>query len=112
SAKKKKHDDKTNREAKGKSPIEFSIGYINLSEEFEDFTNNSINVVNAASTPVHAIGQISTNSTNTFSAVGPSNTVVSLTHGKRAIGFEYPDYPDKVYKVVKALYGLHQALRA
>ncbi|GJR07546.1 putative ribonuclease H-like domain-containing protein [Tanacetum coccineum] len=26
--------------------------------------------------------------------------------------FEDPDYPDKVYKVVKALYGLHQALRA
>nr|GEV73790.1 hypothetical protein [Tanacetum cinerariifolium] len=26
-------------------------------------------------------------------------------------GFEDPDYPDKVYKVVKALYGLHQALR-
>nr|GEW02698.1 uncharacterized mitochondrial protein AtMg00810-like [Tanacetum cinerariifolium] len=28
------------------------------------------------------------------------------------IGFEDPDYPDKVYKVVKALYGLHQAPRA
>nr|GEY11213.1 hypothetical protein [Tanacetum cinerariifolium] len=27
-------------------------------------------------------------------------------------GFEDPEYPDKVYKVVKALYGLHQALRA
>nr|GEZ92791.1 hypothetical protein [Tanacetum cinerariifolium] len=27
-------------------------------------------------------------------------------------GFEDPDYPDKVYKVVKALYGLHQVLRA
>nr|GEZ46922.1 uncharacterized mitochondrial protein AtMg00810-like [Tanacetum cinerariifolium] len=26
--------------------------------------------------------------------------------------FEDPDYPDKVYKVVKALYGSHQALRA
>nr|GEX85175.1 uncharacterized mitochondrial protein AtMg00810-like [Tanacetum cinerariifolium] len=26
--------------------------------------------------------------------------------------FEDPDYPDKVYKVVKALYGLHQAHRA
>ncbi|GJY47068.1 retrovirus-related pol polyprotein from transposon TNT 1-94 [Tanacetum coccineum] len=26
--------------------------------------------------------------------------------------FEDPDYPNKVYKVVKALYGLHQALRA
>nr|GFC25871.1 putative ribonuclease H-like domain-containing protein [Tanacetum cinerariifolium] len=26
--------------------------------------------------------------------------------------FEDPDHPDKVYKVVKALYGLHQAPRA
>ncbi|GKE27283.1 putative ribonuclease H-like domain-containing protein, partial [Tanacetum coccineum] len=28
------------------------------------------------------------------------------------LGFEDHDYPDKVYKVVEALYGLHQALRA
>nr|GEU90129.1 hypothetical protein [Tanacetum cinerariifolium] len=28
------------------------------------------------------------------------------------LGFEDPGYPDKVYKVVKALYGLHQAPRA
>nr|GEY64189.1 putative ribonuclease H-like domain-containing protein [Tanacetum cinerariifolium] len=28
------------------------------------------------------------------------------------LGFEYPAHPDKVYKVVKALYGLHQAPRA
>ncbi|GJX32386.1 putative ribonuclease H-like domain-containing protein, partial [Tanacetum coccineum] len=27
-------------------------------------------------------------------------------------GFEVPDFPDRVYKVEKALYGLHQALRA
>nr|GEX97527.1 ribonuclease H-like domain-containing protein [Tanacetum cinerariifolium] len=27
----------------------------------------------------------------------------------QALGFEDPDHPDKVYKVVKALYGLHQA---
>nr|GFA64645.1 putative ribonuclease H-like domain-containing protein [Tanacetum cinerariifolium] len=27
-------------------------------------------------------------------------------------GFEDSDYPDKVYKVVKSLYGLHQAPRA
>nr|GFB88085.1 putative ribonuclease H-like domain-containing protein [Tanacetum cinerariifolium] len=27
-------------------------------------------------------------------------------------GFEDPDHPKKVYKVVKALYGLHQAPRA
>nr|GEV33593.1 hypothetical protein [Tanacetum cinerariifolium] len=55
SDKTKKHDDKNKREAKGKSPID---------------------------TPVPVIGQILTNNTNTFSAVGPSNTVVSPTHGK------------------------------
>nr|GEU75883.1 hypothetical protein [Tanacetum cinerariifolium] len=36
-------------------------------------------------------------------------TLVNLPNGKRAIGFEDPDFPDKVYKVKKALYGLHQA---
>nr|GFB84915.1 putative ribonuclease H-like domain-containing protein [Tanacetum cinerariifolium] len=30
----------------------------------------------------------------------------------QAPGFEDPDHPDKVYEVVKALYGLHQAPRA
>nr|GEU88857.1 putative ribonuclease H-like domain-containing protein [Tanacetum cinerariifolium] len=30
----------------------------------------------------------------------------------QSTGFEDPDYPDKVYKVKKALYGLHQAPRA
>nr|GEY42882.1 hypothetical protein [Tanacetum cinerariifolium] len=36
SAQTKKHDDKTKREAKGKSPVESSTGYRNLSAEFED----------------------------------------------------------------------------
>nr|GFB69553.1 retrovirus-related Pol polyprotein from transposon TNT 1-94 [Tanacetum cinerariifolium] len=49
SAKTKKHDDKTNKEAKGKT-----------------------------STPVTAVEPNSTNSTNTFSAASPSNTAVSL----------------------------------
>nr|GEX23554.1 uncharacterized mitochondrial protein AtMg00810-like [Tanacetum cinerariifolium] len=78
SAKTKKHDDKTKREAKGKSPIELSTGVRNLSEEFKDFFDNSINEVNVASTLVHAVGQISTNSTNTFSIADPSNTAVTL----------------------------------
>nr|GEU63828.1 putative ribonuclease H-like domain-containing protein [Tanacetum cinerariifolium] len=30
----------------------------------------------------------------------------------KPLGFEDPDYPDKVYKMVKALYGLHQAPKA
>nr|GEV34355.1 ribonuclease H-like domain-containing protein [Tanacetum cinerariifolium] len=58
SAKTKKHDDKTKREAKGKSHVELSTGFRNL---------------------IPAVGQISTNSTNTFSAAGPSNTIVSPT---------------------------------
>nr|GEU89388.1 putative ribonuclease H-like domain-containing protein [Tanacetum cinerariifolium] len=72
SAKTKKHDDKTTREAKGKSHV------------------------NTASTPVPSVGQISTNNTNTFSAAGPSNTAVSLTLGKSSYvdPFQYPDDPD------------------
>nr|GFC04909.1 ribonuclease H-like domain-containing protein [Tanacetum cinerariifolium] len=43
STKTKKHDDKTKRMAKGKSPVDSSTGFQILSEEFEDFTDNSIN---------------------------------------------------------------------
>nr|GEV15499.1 putative ribonuclease H-like domain-containing protein [Tanacetum cinerariifolium] len=78
----KKHDDKTKREAKGKSHVESFTGYRNLSAEFEDFSDNSINEVNAAGTLVLNVGQISPNSTNTFSAAGPSNAAASPTHGK------------------------------
>nr|GFC73563.1 putative ribonuclease H-like domain-containing protein [Tanacetum cinerariifolium] len=73
SAQSKKHDDKTKKKAKGKSHVESLIGYRNLSAEFEDFSSNSINEVNVVDSPVPAVGQISTNSTNTFSAAGPSN---------------------------------------
>nr|GEW87562.1 ribonuclease H-like domain-containing protein [Tanacetum cinerariifolium] len=57
-AQSKKHDDKTKREAKGKSHD------------------------NAAGSLVPTVGQLSPNSTNTFSAAGPSNAVASPTHGK------------------------------
>nr|GFA97136.1 hypothetical protein [Tanacetum cinerariifolium] len=186
SAKTRKHDDKTKREAKGKSPVELSTGVRNLSKEFEDFSSNSTNGVNAASTPVTVVEPNSTNSTNTFIVDGPSNNVVTLeditysddeedvgaktdfsnletnitvTPQTRSmtrmvkdqggltqinnedfhtcfmlyqmdiksaflygtikeevyicqpLGFEDLDYHDKVYKVVKVLYGLHQAPR-
>nr|GFB89129.1 retrovirus-related Pol polyprotein from transposon TNT 1-94 [Tanacetum cinerariifolium] len=96
SAKTKKHDDKTKREAKGKSPIELSTGYRNLSDEFEDFSDNNINKVNAASTQVPTVGQILTNNTNTFSADGPSNTDVSPTPGESSYvdPSQYPDDPN------------------
>nr|GFA97038.1 hypothetical protein [Tanacetum cinerariifolium] len=93
SAKPKKHDDKTKREAKGKSPIELSTGVRKLIEEFKDFTDNSTNEVNAASTPVPAVEQNPTNSTNTFSVADPSNTTVSLTFRESSY-VDPSQYPD------------------
>nr|GFB91678.1 putative ribonuclease H-like domain-containing protein [Tanacetum cinerariifolium] len=39
-------------------------------------------------------------------------TIEEKVYVCQPLGFEDPDYPNKVYKVVKALYGLHQAPRA
>nr|GEY85007.1 hypothetical protein [Tanacetum cinerariifolium] len=70
--------------------------HVSTSSKFEDFFDNSINEVNATDTPVLADGQILTNSTNTFSVNGPSNTVVSPTHGKSLYmnTSQYPDDPN------------------
>nr|GEX19790.1 hypothetical protein [Tanacetum cinerariifolium] len=96
SAQSNKHDDKTKKEAKGKNHVESLTGYRNLSAEFEDFLDNNINEVNAAGTLVPAVGQISPNSTNTFSAAGHSNAAASATHGKSLCidASQLPDDPD------------------
>nr|GEU43533.1 copia protein [Tanacetum cinerariifolium] len=78
SAQSKKHNDKTKREAKGKSPVESLAGYRNLSVEFKDFSANSINEDNVVGTLVLTVGQFSPNSTNTFSVPGPSNAAAKL----------------------------------
>nr|GEX04506.1 putative ribonuclease H-like domain-containing protein [Tanacetum cinerariifolium] len=187
--------DKTEKENKGKSPVESFTGYRDLNVEFEGCSNNSSNEVNAAGSTVPTVGQNFINSINTFSAAGPSNPTVSPTYDKASSidastlphdpympdledityfddeddeegidyeevfapiarieairlfvayasfmgflvyqmdvksaflygtikeevyvcqppGFEDPEHPDKVYKVVKELYGLHQAPRA
>nr|GEX66016.1 hypothetical protein [Tanacetum cinerariifolium] len=95
----KKHDDMTKREAKGKSLVELSTRVRDLSDEFEEFFDNNTNEVNAASTSVTAVGPNSINSTNTFSAHGPSNNAVSLNFkfgGKSSFvdPSQYPDDPD------------------
>nr|GEU31401.1 hypothetical protein [Tanacetum cinerariifolium] len=92
SAQSKKYDDKTKREAKGKSPIESLTGYRNLSVKFEDFSANSINEVNATGTLVPAVGQLFPKSTNTFSVAGPSNAA-SLTDGK-SLCIDTSQFPD------------------
>nr|GEX35320.1 copia protein [Tanacetum cinerariifolium] len=45
-------------------------------------------------------------------SVFPYGRIKEEVYVCKPLGFEDPDHPDKVYKVVKALYGLHQALRA
>nr|GFB32035.1 putative ribonuclease H-like domain-containing protein [Tanacetum cinerariifolium] len=59
---------------------EFEVNF--SPSKFEDLFDNSINEVNAAATLIPTVGQISPNSTNTFSAAGPSNAAASPTHGK------------------------------
>nr|GEW06214.1 hypothetical protein [Tanacetum cinerariifolium] len=96
SAQSKKQDDKTKREAKGKSPVESFMGYRDLSAEFEDYSKDNINKVNAVGTLVLAVGKNSPNSTNTFSAAGLSNATASPTHGKSLFidASQLPDDPD------------------
>nr|GEU38469.1 putative ribonuclease H-like domain-containing protein [Tanacetum cinerariifolium] len=99
SDKPKKHDDKTKREAIGKSHVDLSIGVINLSDEFKDFSFNSTNRVNATSAPVTAVGPSLTNNTNSFNAASPYNNAVSLTFNfGRKSSFvdpsQYPNDPD------------------
>nr|GEU64377.1 hypothetical protein [Tanacetum cinerariifolium] len=45
---------------------------------FEEYSDNSTNGVNAASTLVTVVGQNSTKNTNTFSDAGPSNNAITL----------------------------------
>nr|GEV39017.1 ribonuclease H-like domain-containing protein [Tanacetum cinerariifolium] len=73
-----------------------SSRYKDLSAEFEDCSDNSINEVNAAGTLVPTIGQISPDSTNTFSAAGPSNAAASPTYGKSSFinAYQLLDDPD------------------
>nr|GFD48708.1 hypothetical protein [Tanacetum cinerariifolium] len=92
-------DDKTKKEAKGKSPVESFTRYRDLSAEFEDCSNNSSNEVNVAGTIVPTVRQNTSNSTNLFSVVGLSNTSASPTHGKSSFIdasqlFDDPDMPE------------------
>nr|GEW87208.1 hypothetical protein [Tanacetum cinerariifolium] len=99
SAQSRKQDDKTKKEAKGKSHVESFTGYRDLSAEFEDCSDNCSNEVNADGTIVPSVGKNSFNNTNTFSAAGPSNAAASPTYGKSSFVdasqlFDDPDMPE------------------
>nr|GEW31661.1 hypothetical protein [Tanacetum cinerariifolium] len=55
SAQSRKQDDKTKKEAKGKSHVESFTGYKDLNAEFEDCFDNNINEVNVACTIVPTV---------------------------------------------------------
>nr|GEU43395.1 hypothetical protein [Tanacetum cinerariifolium] len=81
-AQSRKQDDKTKKEAKGKSLVESFTRYRDLNAEFEHCSDNSSNEVNAAGFIVPTVRQNSLNNTNTFSTAGPLNAAVSPTYGK------------------------------
>nr|GEX81619.1 putative ribonuclease H-like domain-containing protein [Tanacetum cinerariifolium] len=95
----KKHDEKAKRDDKGKSPIDSLSGVKDLRAEFEEFSSNSTNRVNAVSAYVNAARPNSTNSTHSFNTASPSVNAVSpnfRTAGKSLFvnPFKYPDDPD------------------
>nr|GFD24036.1 hypothetical protein [Tanacetum cinerariifolium] len=61
---------------KGKSPVVTIIRFRDLNAEFKEYYNNSSNGVNAASSLVSTAGQNLIDSTNNFSAAGPSNAAM------------------------------------
>nr|GFA90055.1 hypothetical protein [Tanacetum cinerariifolium] len=84
--------DKTENKDKGKSPVVTITGFRDLNAEFEECINNSSNGVNAAGSSVSAAGLNFTNSTNDFSAAGPSNAAMpnleDLSHNADDVGEE------------------------
>nr|GEZ09455.1 hypothetical protein [Tanacetum cinerariifolium] len=77
-------DEKEHDATKHESAVNVSPSSRNrdLSEEFEDHSDNNSNDLNAAGSIVPTVGQNSSNSTNPFSAAGPLNTTASPTHRK------------------------------
>nr|GFD01832.1 retrovirus-related Pol polyprotein from transposon TNT 1-94 [Tanacetum cinerariifolium] len=69
----RKQGDKTENKDKGKSHIVTITGFRDLNAELKEYNNNSSNGVNASSSSVSTDGQNSIDSTNDFSAAGPSN---------------------------------------
>nr|GFA53364.1 ribonuclease H-like domain-containing protein [Tanacetum cinerariifolium] len=88
----RKQGDKTENKDKGKSPVVTITGFRDLNKEFEECINNSSNEVNTAGSSVFAAGLNFTNSTNDFSAAGPSNAAMpnmeDLSHNEDDVGVE------------------------
>nr|GFB46377.1 hypothetical protein [Tanacetum cinerariifolium] len=93
SALSEEQDDITKKKDKGKSPVEYFTRNRDLNADFKDYSEDSSNDVNVAGTTVPTAGQNYSNSTNPISAAGPSNSNISLTHGKSSLrdAYQPPD---------------------
>nr|GFC17684.1 hypothetical protein [Tanacetum cinerariifolium] len=84
--------DKTKNKDKGKSLVVTITGFKDLNAKFKEYDNNSSNEVNAASSSVSTTGQNLIDSTNDFSAAGPSNAAMpnleDLSHDADDVGAE------------------------
>nr|GFA54714.1 hypothetical protein [Tanacetum cinerariifolium] len=84
--------DKTENKDKGKSPVVTITRFRDLNAEFKEYNNNSSNRVNIASSLVSTARQNSIDSTNNFSAAGPSNAAMpnleDLSHNTDDVGAE------------------------
>nr|GFC50517.1 copia protein [Tanacetum cinerariifolium] len=84
--------DKAVNKDKGKNPVVTITGFGDLIKKFAECINNSSNRVNAAGSSVSAAQLNFTNSTNDFSAAGPSNAampnVEDLSHNADDVGVE------------------------
>nr|GFC52967.1 putative ribonuclease H-like domain-containing protein [Tanacetum cinerariifolium] len=95
SAQSRKQDDKTNKEDKGKSPVESFTGYKDLSAVFKDCSENSSNEVNAVGGPkrVHQAlkdpSWIEAMQEELLQFKQKVWVLVDLPHRKRAIGTKW-----------------------
>nr|GFC62880.1 putative ribonuclease H-like domain-containing protein [Tanacetum cinerariifolium] len=98
---------------KGKSPVVTITGFKDLNEEFAGCINNNSNGVNAAGSLVSAAKLNFTNSTNDFSAAGPSNSVMpnleDLSHNADDVGAEADI--NNIESIISEPKRIHQALK-
>nr|GEX16376.1 hypothetical protein [Tanacetum cinerariifolium] len=89
SALSREKNDMTKKKDKGKSLVECFSYNRDLNAVFKDFSEDSSNDINAAGPIIPTAGQNYSNSTNPISAVGPSNSNSSPTHGQSLLRDTY-----------------------
>nr|GFB64533.1 putative ribonuclease H-like domain-containing protein [Tanacetum cinerariifolium] len=107
--------DKTENKDKGKSPVVTIIGFRDLNVEFEEYNNNSSNEVNVVSSLVSTAWHNSINSTNNFSAAGPSNAAMpnleDLSHSNDADDVGAEADINNLESIISEPKRVHQALK-